>query len=152
VESIPEHCSPKPQRENRTRSDSCIGRPTSAAGRPRAARSRKRDTERDLAVHTNIVSKRILLTGAAGFIGSHAAEALLARGHHVIGLDNLNDYYDPARKRQNLSELGRNQHAARFEFVEGDIRNRELVRDIIARGCDAIVHLAAMAGGSRIRR
>ena len=51
------------------------------------------------------MSKTILVTGAAGFIGSHVAQALLARGDTVVGLDNLNDYYDPARKRANLSEF-----------------------------------------------
>lgn len=52
------------------------------------------------------LTKTILVTGAAGFIGSHAAVALLARGDVVVGLDNLNDYYDPQRKRSNLAEIG----------------------------------------------
>ena len=49
--------------------------------------------------------KKILLTGAAGFIGSNAATALLRRGDIVVGVDNLNDYYDPARKQANLEEV-----------------------------------------------
>jgi len=49
--------------------------------------------------------KKILLTGAAGFIGSNTASALLRRGDTVVGVDNLNDYYDPARKRANLEEV-----------------------------------------------
>ncbi|MEM2002849.1 MAG: NAD-dependent epimerase/dehydratase family protein [Candidatus Methanomethylicaceae archaeon] len=53
------------------------------------------------------MSKIILVTGAAGFIGSHVAQALLARGDTVVGLDNLSDYYDPARKRANLEEVER---------------------------------------------
>jgi UDP-glucuronate 4-epimerase len=93
-------------------------------------------------------ARTILVTGAAGFIGSHTAQALLARGDRVIGLDNLNDYYDPARKRKNLEELAAESGAAdRFTFVEGDIRNRALVADLCARNAlTAIVHLAAMAG------
>ncbi len=93
------------------------------------------------------MTRRILVTGAAGFIGSHTTEALLARGDHVVGLDNLNDYYDPNRKRKNLEEA---RQAARepsaFEFVEGDVRDRELVRRLVGSGFDAIIHLAAMAG------
>ncbi len=91
---------------------------------------------------------RILVTGTAGFIGSHVAEALLRRGDTVIGLDNLNDYYDPARKRANLAELQRSlPHAGRFTFVHGDVRNQGLVTRLFAsHRFDAVVHLAAMAG------
>jgi UDP-glucuronate 4-epimerase len=91
--------------------------------------------------------KRILLTGAAGFIGSHTADALLARGDIVVGLDNLNDYYDPARKRANLREVAEADKGGRFEFVEGDIRDRELLKRLFAeKKFDVVVHLAAMAG------
>jgi UDP-glucuronate 4-epimerase len=93
--------------------------------------------------------KTMLVTGAAGFIGSHTTAALLARGDAVIGLDNLNDYYDPARKLQNLAEVraGAGEAAARFSFMEGDIRDRPLLAEIFDRHrFDAIVHLAAMAG------
>jgi len=107
---------------------------------------------------------RILVTGATGFIGSHVAEALLRRGDTVVGLDNLNDYYDPARKRANLQEVhritdpcpepkprvergGSQRSASRFTFFEGDIRDRALVTWLFeAHRFDAIVHLAAMAG------
>jgi len=93
-------------------------------------------------------SKRILLTGAAGFIGSHTAEALLARGDFVLGVDNLNDYYDPLRKQANLAEISASPAgSARFEFVKADIRDRAHMRALFAEGrFDAIVHLAAMAG------
>jgi UDP-glucuronate 4-epimerase len=88
-----------------------------------------------------------LLTGAAGFIGSNAADAFLARGDHVVGIDNLNDYYDPARKRANLAEVQEHAPEGRFQFVELDIRERKAVLELIAsRRFDAIVHLAAMAG------
>ncbi|MDH7486882.1 MAG: SDR family NAD(P)-dependent oxidoreductase [Anaerolineae bacterium] len=94
------------------------------------------------------MSKTILVTGAAGFIGSHVAQALLARGDVVVGLDNLNDYYDPARKRANLQEVERSTfHVSRFTFVEGDIRDRALISHLFtAYRFDALVHLAAMAG------
>ena len=91
------------------------------------------------------------MTGAAGFIGSHTAEAFLKRGDTVIGLDNLNDYYDPARKRANLEEIRQaiapTDNSRGFIFIEGDIRDRKLVKEIFEEHqCDAIVHLAAMAG------
>lgn len=91
--------------------------------------------------------KKVLLTGAAGFIGSHTADALIARGDRVVGLDNLNDYYDPKRKQANLAEVQRADREGRFEFVQGDIRDRALLRELFAKhGFDAVVHLAAMAG------
>src|SRR5262249_53883365 len=65
------------------------------------------------------LSKPALVTGAAGFIGSHTAQGLLARGARVVGLDDSNPYYDPARKRANLAEVGAAAGpAGRFTFVE----------------------------------
>jgi UDP-glucuronate 4-epimerase len=95
-----------------------------------------------------VTAKTILVTGAAGFIGSHTAVKLLARGDRVVGLDNLNDYYDPARKRANLKEIGATPGAdERFTFVEGDIRSREQVGSLFSQHrFDAVAHLAAMAG------
>lgn len=95
-----------------------------------------------------MTGRTILVTGAAGFIGSHTAVALLERGDRVVGLDNLNDYYDPARKRQNLEEIGQTPGAAeRFTFVQGDVRDREGMRALFAQhGFTAVAHLAAMAG------
>jgi len=85
----------------------------------------------------------ILVTGAAGFIGSHVTQAILARGERVIGLDNLNDYYSPARKRANLAEIG---ESPAFRFVEGDIRDMDTLRALFAAERPyIIVHLAAMA-------
>jgi UDP-glucuronate 4-epimerase len=87
--------------------------------------------------------QRVLLTGGAGFIGSHVAERLLARGDRVVALDNFNDFYDPALKRRNAAALA----AAGAEIVTGDIRDRERVQELFERGrFDALVHLAALAG------
>jgi UDP-glucuronate 4-epimerase len=97
------------------------------------------------------VGKTILVTGAAGFIGSHTVEALVKRGDRVIGLDNLNDYYDPVRKEKNLREVTELALAGKwpgtFQFLKGDIRDRQLVANLFSdHRFDAIVHLAAMAG------
>jgi UDP-glucuronate 4-epimerase len=91
--------------------------------------------------------KTILVTGAAGFIGSHVAEALLRRGDRVIGLDNLSDFYEPARKRGNLAELQSLETAVNFRFVEADIRDRAALGKVFSSAQpEAIVHLAGMAG------
>ena len=92
-------------------------------------------------------AKTILVTGAAGFIGSHTAEALLRAGYRVIGLDNFNDYYDPARKRQNVEEIRVSAaQPERFEMIEGDVRDRDLTSALFGERPHAVVHLAAMAG------
>jgi UDP-glucuronate 4-epimerase len=87
----------------------------------------------------------ILLTGAAGFIGMHVAEALLARGEHVIGVDNLSPYYDVRLKR---ARLGRLEPHRNFEFLEADISDREVMLPLAARypAVTRIVHLAAQPG------
>ncbi|MEM8608991.1 MAG: GDP-mannose 4,6-dehydratase [Myxococcota bacterium] len=92
--------------------------------------------------------KTILLTGAAGFIGSNAASALLGRGDFVVGIDNLNDYYDPARKLSNLEEVRSGApDVDRFVFSQTDIRDEAGLETLFeAHRFDAIVHLAAMAG------
>jgi len=92
--------------------------------------------------------KTILLTGAAGFIGSHTASALLNRGDVVVGVDNLNDYYDPARKRANLQEVRAGApDPEKFIFHETDIRDEDGIDALYAsHRFDAIIHLAAMAG------
>lgn len=97
------------------------------------------------------MSKTILVTGAAGFIGSHTVETLWRRGDRVVGVDNLNDYYDPARKEANLQEvknLAQNEKwKGEFHFVKGDIRNRQLIEDLFGQyAFDGVIHLAAMAG------
>lgn len=87
----------------------------------------------------------ILVTGAAGFIGYHVAEALLARGEHVVGVDNLNSYYDVRLKQARLERLERQ---AGFEFARANLADREAVHDIVSKYSDIsdIVHLAAQAG------
>ena len=67
------------------------------------------------------MTSTVLVTGAAGFIGSHVVDALVARGDTVVGLDNLNDYYDPARKRSNVAECQANAQASpgSYTFVQG---------------------------------
>lgn len=94
------------------------------------------------------MSDTILVTGASGFIGSHVCEALLAQGDTVIGLDNVNDYYAPARKRANIAEVAAAApDSRRFIFVEGDIRDGALIdRLFTEHRFSAVIHLAAMAG------
>jgi UDP-glucuronate 4-epimerase len=87
---------------------------------------------------------KILVTGAAGFIGSHVAEALLNRGDTVVGLDNFNDYYDPTRKRANVETALSHAH---YRLIEGDVRDEQLLQDLFAgERFDKICHIAAMAG------
>jgi UDP-glucuronate 4-epimerase len=92
--------------------------------------------------------RTFLVTGAAGFIGSHTAIRLLERGDHVVGLDNVNDYYDQSRKRANLEEVRRvAQGSGKFTFVEDDIRNRAMVSKLFEQHAfSGVAHLAAMAG------
>lgn len=86
----------------------------------------------------------LLVTGAAGFIGSHVAGALLRRGDRVTGVDNFNDYYDVAIKYENAADLS--QHDA-FTLVSADIRETDRMRQLLEKGnFDRIIHLAAMAG------
>ncbi len=86
----------------------------------------------------------IIVTGAAGFIGSHVSEALVQRGDRVIGLDSFDPYYDPAIKRHNVSGLIEDE---RFELIEGDIRDPETVADAFDCGrITGVIHLAARAG------
>lgn len=87
---------------------------------------------------------KLLVTGAAGFIGFHTAKSLLERGHAVVGLDNLNSYYDPALKRARLAML---EDFAAFRFAKIDITDPEAMRELFAReNFQRVVHLAAQAG------
>ena len=87
---------------------------------------------------------KILVTGAAGFIGMHTALVLLARGDEVVGIDNLNDYYDPQIKRDRLARLSAFPN---FRFIEMDIADRPGVERVFAaERFDKVVNLAAQAG------
>ncbi|HEX6765447.1 MAG TPA: SDR family NAD(P)-dependent oxidoreductase [Polyangiaceae bacterium] len=89
----------------------------------------------------------ILVTGAAGFIGSHAAAAFLARGEKVVGLDNFDGYYDPARKRANVAEVAADAPSGALTLVEGDVRDQTLISRLFERHeFSTVVHLGAMAG------
>jgi UDP-glucuronate 4-epimerase len=87
---------------------------------------------------------RLLVTGGAGFIGSHVADRRRGRGDRVVVLDDFNDFYDPALKRLNVAP---HKGEEGYRLVEGDIRDRELVFRLFAEErFDAVIHLAARAG------
>src|SRR5262245_40000855 len=86
----------------------------------------------------------LLVTGAAGFIGFHVAQRFLARGDTVIGLDNVNDYYNVRLKEDRLALL--TDHS-RFRFIRMDLANQEGMAEIFAREKpERVIHLAAQAG------
>jgi UDP-glucuronate 4-epimerase len=87
---------------------------------------------------------KILVTGAAGFIGSHLCERLIGQGATVVGLDNFDPFYDASVKRDNIARL---IQSLLFKLIEGDIRDKALVKTIFQQGnFDIVVHLAAKAG------
>lgn len=90
---------------------------------------------------------KVMVTGAAGFIGFHVAQALLARGDSVIGVDSVNDYYDPAIK---FARLDRLRIRPRFSFVHGNLAEEAVVAQAFGQACagrpDRVIHLAAQAG------
>ena len=87
--------------------------------------------------------ERVLVTGAAGFIGYHVAAALLREGATVIGLDNVNDYYDPRLKEARLALL---TGSSQFTFVRADIAGRDWIDRVAALNPRSVIHLAAQAG------
>jgi UDP-glucuronate 4-epimerase len=90
------------------------------------------------------MAQKILVTGGAGFIGSHVTRRLLARGDSIVCLDDFNDFYDPSIKRANQAELAAN---SAWRLVEGDIRDEALVDRVFGdERFDAVIHLAARAG------
>lgn len=87
---------------------------------------------------------KILVTGTAGFIGMHLAEALLAQGHEVVGLDNVNDYYSVELKRSRLKQIG---NLPNYRFHEIDLVDQKSIDDLFQReGFSSVIHLAAQAG------
>ena len=90
---------------------------------------------------------RVLVTGAAGFIGFHVVLQLLARGDEVIGIDNLNDYYDPALKHARLAEIQQADNAKNFAFHPIDIADSAALIAIFSQQkIERVIHLAAQAG------
>jgi len=87
------------------------------------------------------MSAKILITGAAGFIGSNLAESLVSLGHKVIGLDNFSPFYPRSIKERNLENL---KEDSNFHFIEGDINDTERLTSL--PDFDVLVHLAAKAG------
>ena len=91
--------------------------------------------------------KRVLVTGGAGFIGSHLCQRLLQDGYEVVCLDNFDPFYDPAIKRRNLEEIRATEGDKGFQLVEGDIRDKGLLENLFRRSSfDLVIHLAARAG------
>jgi UDP-glucuronate 4-epimerase len=87
---------------------------------------------------------KILVTGAAGFIGFHVAQRLLDRGEEVVGFDSVNDYYDVSLKEARLKLLNGREG---FSFIRGDLSDRKLMADLFANGdFEKVIHLAAQAG------
>jgi UDP-glucuronate 4-epimerase len=87
---------------------------------------------------------KVLITGGAGFIGSHTTSALLSRGDQVVCLDNFDDYYSPQRKRRNVAEFRDNPD---YQLYEGDIRDGVRLAEVLAKEKpDKVIHIAAMAG------
>ena len=92
---------------------------------------------------------KVLVTGAAGFIGYHVARRLLERGDEVVGIDSVNDYYDPAIKQARLrllTEASRGTNAG-YHFIHGNLADRQIVDGCFAdHAFDRVIHLAAQAG------
>jgi UDP-glucuronate 4-epimerase len=93
------------------------------------------------------MKKRILVTGAAGFIGMHTTEFLLNRGDAVVGLDNLNAYYDPSLKKARLAKLHAHPQTQNFTFTRADLADAEAIAQVFKENrFDGVINLAAQAG------
>ncbi|AZP04913.1 SDR family NAD(P)-dependent oxidoreductase [Jeotgalibaca ciconiae] len=91
-----------------------------------------------------MIVKKVLVTGAAGFVGSYLSKQLLKEGFSIVGIDNLNDYYDPALKDERLKELLPQEN---FTFIKGDISDKEFIMDLFEKEKpEIVVNLAAQAG------
>ena len=90
---------------------------------------------------------KTLVTGAAGFIGFHLTLALLNRGEEVVGIDNLNDYYDPGLKKLRLDEIDKHPNNHNFKFIKADISDKAVMKQLFSdQSFDLVVNLAAQAG------
>ena len=90
---------------------------------------------------------KVLVTGAAGFIGYHVTMALLSRGDEVVGVDNLNDYYDVRLKEARLAQIQAHPNAEKFKFIKQDLADTKATAEIFAsEQVQRVVHLAAQAG------
>ena len=90
---------------------------------------------------------RILVTGAAGFVGFHLSLALIRENHYVVGVDNLNDYYDVGLKKLRLEEIERSENSSNFSFIRSDISDKEFIKDLFKNNnFDIVINLAAQAG------
>ena len=89
----------------------------------------------------------ILVTGAAGFIGFHLTMALLSKGESVVGIDNLNNYYDPQLKKDRLDAVANHPSAESFTFIKLDIADRRAMAELFSsHDFEVVVNLAAQAG------
>jgi UDP-glucuronate 4-epimerase len=90
---------------------------------------------------------KVLVTGAAGFIGMHTALQLLGRGDEIVGIDNMNDYYDPQLKRDRLAEIAKHPQAAKFRFMQMDVADTQATEALFKQErFERVIHLAAQAG------
>ena len=86
---------------------------------------------------------KVLITGGAGFIGSHVVDRLISRDDHIVNIDNIDPYYDVNIKLKNIQ----NHESPKYSFIKGDIRNKELLQDVFAKNdFDIVLHLAAKTG------
>ncbi len=92
------------------------------------------------------VAMKVLVTGAAGFIGSHLCDALLASGHQVAGVDNFDPYYERKIKERNIQAASSSRS---FSFMEGDLRDAAFTRSLVGQEFDAVAHLAGRGGVRR---
>lgn len=86
---------------------------------------------------------KVLITGAAGFIAGHLCQRLIGEGHHVVGIDSLDPYYDLSIKRERLSTLS---SESAFEWIEGDLCDRDMADACVSKDIELVVHLAARPG------